>query len=84
MINSMLYVDIRFVALWAWLALAAAPSGCIGCMTLPVIELSVNWTLQNLNGSVSLHTSVPGYALQALHARGLLDEPLSGYDNSER
>lgn len=49
------------------------------CWAPPFVDQLVGgWTLSNLNGSISIPTRVPGYALQTRHEQGLIEHPLSG------
>ncbi|KAL0023786.1 hypothetical protein WJX77_005013 [Trebouxia sp. C0004] len=50
------------------------------CWAPPFVDQLVDgWTLCNLNGSISIPTRVPGYALQTLYEQGLIEPPLSGF-----
>ena len=50
------------------------------CSAISPISLSsLNWTLHNSNGSISIPAAVPGYALDALHTSGAVGDPLYRY-----
>ncbi len=42
----------------------------------PISLSSLEWTLANSNGSVSIPAAVPGYALDTLASAGLVGDPL--------
>ena len=62
--------------LFALLSLLSTPF----CSAISPISLSsLNWTLHNSNGSISIPAAVPGYALDALHTSGAVGDPLYRY-----